>query len=158
MSRREQIELHFSHPADRLVAIFCDPNYLVAEAKMLGALECRVTEVARSEGTLEILVEQRTPNRNPFSSAKEIRQSLRYSWDLKGRSCTWTRTAEGEKGVTISGAHVVTDQGPGCTYTMIWDLSVGIPLVGGKLEALLAEGVIKAARDRQTFAANWLHS
>ncbi|MBN2800300.1 MAG: DUF2505 family protein, partial [Deltaproteobacteria bacterium] len=153
MSRRETVDLQFAHSPDRLVALYTDPAFLVAEAEMLGALETTVREVFRSDELLELVVDQRTPNRNPFSTAKEVRQSLRYEWDLADRSCRWTRTAEGEKGVSIVGTHRAVQAGEGCRYTLSWDLTVSLPLVGGKLEKMLGEGVVKAAREREAFAA-----
>ena len=75
----------------------------------------------------------------------------------------WTSKEKGNLHISIpgkpgemTGTALLTEDPDGTTETVNMSIKVNIPLVGGKIEALLAELLTKALRAEQHVGRNWL--
>ena len=154
--RHLERKVRYDAPPDALVALYTNPEFLVAEAHTLGAFSAEVEVVSEGDGHLELRVDQVTPNRDPRTRNKEAAQSIHYAWDLGARTCRWWRTTPKPDGVDIRGTHRAEADGDGCMYTLTWDLQVSVPVVGRVITKRLAAGVLEATDARAALVRQWL--
>lgn len=141
-------------PADALLVHYTDPGFLQRKYEALGRQDIRLLENTRTA--------QRVRLRFAYSEAMDMplpdfarkfmpeRQQIEQTveWDLVART--------GRLGVDAKGSPAKLDAtmqlaaaGSGCVNTIRWTVAVSVPLLGGKLEKLLVEGLrLKARRDQ----------
>ncbi len=157
MARTFSTDLLFDQPVAELLALFTQAAFLEKEALIHGQSRATCTELQRSEGWLELRIDQAGPARIPGKRHKEVRSAVTYEWDLGAPSCRWQRRSEGEKGIHVSGTHqlMATPEG-GTRYRMTWELEIRVPVVGRVLEKKAEPAILEGARKRAAFARRWL--
>ena len=138
----------FDKPAATVLKMFSDKAYFERKYKELGYGNIEVLEHKADAKKFRIKVRYSAPNSAPLPDfAKKFLGETNTvvqsdTWDLEKR----TGRLEAEiKGVPVKVAAdmKLADEGAGSTNTLKWNLSCGIPLIGGKLEQVVA-GDIKA--------------
>lgn len=132
---------------------FTDETFLREKYTALGRedIEFIAVEKTADEARMEVRYSDK-PDMNVPSFAKKfvperavVKQTV--VWDLQSQKGVVTVVSEGSP-ITISGSMQLSSDGDNCQNLLKWEVSCSIPLVGGKLEKLLVEGLkAKGQRD-----------
>ena len=136
----------FDKPAATVLKMFSDRAYFERKYRELGFRDIEVLEHVADARRFRIKVRYSAPNNAPIPDfAKRflgennvITQS--DTWDLEKK----TGRLEAEiRGVPVkaSADMKLADEGAGSANTLKWNLSCGIPLIGGKLEQVVASDI-----------------
>jgi hypothetical protein len=136
----------FDKPAATVIKMFSDRSYFERKYAGLGFTAIEVLEHDKSDSRFRIKVRYTAQSNAPVPDfAKKFLPSTMVvtqqdSWDLK--------TLTGRLEVEIKGAPVkvacdmaLKDDGKGAANQLRWNVSCGIPLVGGKIEKITAEDI-----------------
>ena len=144
MSQKVSNTDRYAATPDQMIEMMAKPDYLTAKYDALGDIEFKVEEQEPSDGSLALKV-SRTVSANLPDLAKKV---LGETNDLI-QSETWstngdTKTAEividsPGKPVKIHGTAEIKPVGAGeCDYTVKFEIKASVPLVGGKIEKMVA--------------------
>jgi hypothetical protein len=141
----------FDKPAATVMKMFADRAYFERKYKALSYWNIEVLEHEKSDKKFRIKARYTTKNDAPLPDfAKKflgdstvITQS--DTWDIEKRT--------GRLDIEIKGAPVkvmaemsLKDEAKGSANTLHWNVSCGIPLIGGKLEKLITEDIQSKAK------------
>ena len=141
----------FDKPAATVLKMFSDKAYFERKYKELGFKDIQVLEHSSDGKKFRIKVRYAAPNSAPVPDfAKKFLGETNLvtqtdTWDLEKK----TGRLEAEiKGVPVKvGADMkLADEGAGSSNTLKWNLSCGIPLLGGKLEQIVASDIQSRAK------------
>lgn len=138
----------FDKPAATVLKMFSDRAYFERKYRELGYRDIEVLEHASDGKRFRIKVRYAARNNAPIPDfAKRflgennvVTQS--DTWDLEKKTGRLEAEIRGVP-VKVSADMKLGDEGAGSANTLKWTLSCGIPLIGGKLEQVVA-GDIKA--------------
>src|SRR5258708_6534461 len=141
----------FDQPAATVLRMFSDRAYFEKKYQALGYRNIEVLEHSADARRFRIKVRYSAPNSAPVPDfAKKflgennvVTQS--DTWDLDKK----TGRLEAEiKGVPVKVAAdmKLADEGGGSANTLKWNLSCGIPLIGGKLEQIVGSDIQNKAK------------
>jgi len=149
----------FDKPAATVLRMFSDRAYFERKYKELGFSNVEVLECTNDGKKFRIKARYSAPLNAPLPDfAKKFLAATNVitqsdTWDLERK----TGRLEAEiRGVPVKvGADMkLADEGAGSANTLKWDLSCGIPFIGGKLEQLVAgdiqaKGKADSAKSRE---------
>jgi hypothetical protein len=133
----------FDQPAATVIKMFSDKAYFERKYKELGFKNIQVLEHASDGRKFRIKVRYTAPNSAPIpdfakkflGETNEITQS--DHWDVEKRTGRLEAEIRGVP-VKVFADMKLADEGAGSANTLKWNLSCGIPFVGGKLEQVVA--------------------
>lgn len=143
-------------PADVVIKMYTDRKFFERKYKETGAWDIEVLEHEKSDTKFRIKCRYTTKASNnslPAFAKKFLGEDTTVVqqdvWDIKSRT--------GQLEIEIKGAPVkvvaemtLKDAAKGAVNAMRWNVSCGIPLIGGKLEKLVADDIkAKSANDVQ---------
>jgi Protein of unknown function (DUF2505) len=138
--------------------MLADPDFRRAVCELQGVLRNTVT-VERDDRGMTVVVDQVRAARHIPSFAKKFvgdEINIVHSED-------WTSPKKGNIHVTIpgkpgeiTGTALVTEDPDGTTETVNMTVKVNIPLVGGKIEGLIADLLAKALHAEHKVGVDWL--
>jgi Protein of unknown function (DUF2505) len=167
MPRPIRYQSRYACPAVDLFATLVSREYLEARLDRIGGTNAALLELASDAETAKYTLRQGV-NREYLPSP--IQRILRGDLVIE-RSETWRLVTAGryEGAVTakvkdapgnIGGALALADLGgPGSTGSQLsidGQAKVDVPLIGGKIEAAIAEQVVKLMEREARFTAEWL--
>lgn len=138
----------FDQPADKTIRMFSDKAYFESKYKGLGYSAIEVLEHSATGGKFRIKVRYSAKSDAPIPDfAKKFLGAVNVvtqvdSWDVAKKVGRIEAEIRGVP-VKVSADMSLKDEGGGCANLMKWNISCGIPFVGGKLEEVVA-GDIKA--------------
>jgi hypothetical protein len=153
-------DLSYDAPASAVAAMLADPAFReeVVQAQHVLRHEVTVTgDPAAGSGT--VTVEQvQAANGLPSFARKFVGDEIQIVQDEK-----WTSPTGADLHVSIpgkpgqmAGTIRLNESGGTTTETVDLDISVGIPLVGGKIEGVVADMLIRALRTEQKVGRDYL--
>lgn len=149
MSKRITHELTYDAPLAEVSAMLGDRSFREEVCRRQGVLRHTVTVSAAGAGK-EVVIDQVQPAHGIPSFAKKF---VGDEINIVQKEI-WTDAARGDVYVTIPGkpgdmrGTVRLDEQDGRTTEVIdLEIKVGIPLVGGRIEGLIAEMLLKALRN-----------
>ena len=133
----------FDKPAATVIKMFSDKAYFERKYRELGFKNIEVLEHKVDAKRFRIKVRYSAPNSAPIPDfAKKflgennlITQS--DTWDLEKKTGRIEAEIRGVP-VKVVADMKLADEGAGSANTLKWDLSCGIPFIGGKLEEVVA--------------------
>jgi hypothetical protein len=133
----------FDKPAAAVIKMFSDKAYFERKYQELGFRNIQVLEHASDGKKFRIKVRYSAPNSAPLpdfakkflGETNEITQS--DAWDIEKKTGRLEAEIKGVP-VKVSATMALKDEGAGSSNTLKWDLSCGIPFIGGKLEQVVA--------------------
>ena len=136
----------FDKPAATVLKMFSDRAYFERKYQSLGYKNIEVLEHSVDAKKFRIKVRYSAPNSAPVPDfAKKflgenniVTQS--DAWDLEKKTGRLEAEIKGVP-VKVSADMKLTDEGSGSANTLRWNLSCGIPLLGGKLEQLVGSDI-----------------
>ncbi len=143
---------HFSHVVDRLLACYTNPAFLQEKYAQLGRrdIELRAHEVDGNKTRMEFAYLDKPGMEVPAFARKFVPE-----WAHVVQTVVWDRaTRVGRIEVTGDGSPVsvhgemrlAEDAGGGSVNTIRWEVTCTIPLMGGKVEKLVCDGLRHKAR------------
>lgn len=147
---------------DQMIAMMSDPDYLNAKYEALGDLEYEVVEQEAGDGTLTLKVDRTMAANLPSVAKKVLGDTSRLvqteNWDTSGDVKTATITIEAPgKPVSISGEFKLEPVGDAqCDYTASFEVKASVPLVGGKIEKIVAGETKDSLVKEEAFNSQWL--
>jgi hypothetical protein len=146
----------YDKPAATVIKMYSDRAFFERKYKELGAEDIEVLECETVGNKFRIKCRFKVKNNAPLPDfARKFMAEMNTvtqqdSWDLKAL----TGRIETEiKGVPVKVSAVMTlkDEGAGASNNLKWDVSCGIPFIGGKLESVVADDIkAKSATDSRT--------
>ncbi len=162
MTKRLKHELTYDASIDAVTAMLADPAFREQVCTDQGVLRQSVTiEGDAATDGMEVNIDQiQTADGIPSFAKKfvgdEINIVQHESWESPRRGDVRV-TIPGKPGEMI-GTVTVTESGGTVTETVILDIRVGIPLVGGKIEGLISDLLLKALKSENRTGRAYLSS
>jgi hypothetical protein len=150
--------LRYDATADQVYAMLGEAGFRERVCQAQHVTDCTV-EVERADGTMSVSVDQQRPSTGiPSFAQKFVGDTIH----IRQREEWFSRT-DADLEVTIPGkpGHLrgtvrLRTDGDQTVETVAGDLTVGIPLVGGKIEVLVAELLEHALQTEQRMGRAWL--
>lgn len=154
----------FNHDIAKVWAMFCNPDSHVTKFTAMGHREIEVVEADSSDETLHIVISRVIDMDMPGFAKKVMSPS-----NTVVTTDDWHRSADGnfvgDQTIDIHGAPVKTKTrtklvavGERTEYTIDVDVSVKVPLIGGKISDWLRGMVSKQVEQEFTAGESWLAS
>lgn len=164
MATKINLEHRFSAGVAKVWAMYSDRAFFEKKYQATGCSNIEVLDYKSSEKGFSITVRYDSKSDAPLPDfakkfmAERITVTQTDAWDAATKTGKITTELKGVP-LKVSAEMKLEASGKGAVNKMVWTLSSGIPLVGGKLEGLLAEDVkVKSARDEaasQTLLAGY---
>lgn len=164
MSRQSEYRSTSQFPADRVYAVMVDPDYLRTRLATIGGKDAALLDHTADADGARFRVRQGL-------ESKDLPQVVRnfLSGDIViERTETWTRKEpgryDGEAQVSIKGTPASAVGGmrlrdldaAQSELVVRTDVTVKVPIIGGKIESVVAEQVKELLRIETEFTLNWL--
>jgi hypothetical protein len=158
MTKRIVHELSYPAPLTEVAAMLADPAFREAVCDYQGVLRADVTVEQDGAGTRVRIDQVQAAQGIPSFAAKFVGDEIHIV-----QTETWASADRGELEVTIPGkpghmtgtATLVESDGT-TTETVAFEVKVAIPLVGGKLEGLIGDLLVKALKAENAVGQQWL--
>ena len=158
MAKRIQHDLTYDAPVADVAAMLADPAFREEVCDYQRVISKEVTVDRRGEG-MDVVIDMVQPARGiPSFAQKFVGDTINIV-----QSESWSSPTRGDITVTIpgkpgdmSGTAVLAESGGGTVETVDLTVKVNIPLVGGKLEGLIAGLLEKALVAENTVGRDWL--
>lgn len=153
-------ELAYDAPPDRVYAMLADPDFRRASCEAMGVLSADVQLEPAADGAgFTLVVDQLQDTQGLPSFARKFagdstRAVQRETWADAGGG-TLEIDSPG-KPASIAGTIRLEPTGSGTTEVVELDLKVKVPLIGGKLEKLLADTVRTGMDAEHEVGVRWL--
>jgi uncharacterized protein YndB with AHSA1/START domain len=151
-------ELTYAAPPDAVFAMLADPAFREKVAAAQGVVSVDVTLTPRGEG-FDLVSDQVQNTSGLPSIAKKIvgdttRAVLTEQWpDARGGALEITAPG---KPTSARGTITLLEAAGGTSEVVELEVTVKVPLIGGKLEALMADTIRSGIEVEQTVGAAWL--
>jgi hypothetical protein len=144
----------YTQNPDTVLARYTDPAWLQRKYETLGRQDIRLLEhtPAGTAVRLRFAYSEATDMALPDFARKFMpeRQQIEQTvdWDLASRTGRLVVVPKGSP-ARLEATMRLAAAGTGCVNTIAWTVSVSVPLLGGRLEKLLVEGLREKARRDQ---------
>ncbi len=157
MSKRLVHEMTYDAPADRVLEMLADPAFREEVCDYQRVLRKTVT-IERTAGGMDVVIDQfQSVQGLPSFATKLVGDEVNI---VQRESWTGTRgdievTIPGKPG-SMLGTAVVVESGGVTTETVDLTIKVSIPLVGGKIEGLISDLLLKALKAENKVGRDYL--
>ncbi|MFI9813085.1 DUF2505 domain-containing protein [Saccharothrix variisporea] len=161
MARRIEHLTTSRWPAADVYSALVDETYLRDRLDVLGGTGAALIAFDKADGTTSYQLKQGVPADKLPSMARSVLGGdliidRAESWTEAGYTGTVEVTLNGVPG-RLDGTFTVADAaGGGSELTLVGQVKVSIPLMGGKLESLIVEQVALLLDKESEFTAEWL--
>ena len=153
-------EISYDAPLADVYAMKADPDFRQAAAAATGVISAEVSITPKGEG-MTVRIDQVQPTEGVPGFAKKFAGETTRAVQTEewGSSSGGTITIETPgKPTSITGNLTLTEDGGRTTETLDAVVKVKVPLIGGKLESLMAELVAEGRDKEQAAGEAWLRS
>lgn len=158
MAKRISHDLTYDAPLGAVAAMLADPAFREAVCERQHVLRHDVTVEETAAGRKVTIDQVQAAKGIPSFAAKFVGDEIHIV-----QAETWTADDHGDIEVTIpgkpgqmSGTATLVESGGVTTETVTLTIRVGIPLVGGKIEGLIGDLLLRALRTENTVGREWL--
>ena len=160
MTKRLEHALTYDAPPDAVAAMLADPAFREEDCDGQGVLRRTVTvDGDAASGSMDVTIDQvQAADGIPSFAKKFVGDEINIVQEE-----TWTSPTQGDITVTIpgkpgqmSGTVRLAESGGTTTETVSLDIKVGIPLVGGKIEGLISDLLLKALKAENRVGRDYL--
>ncbi|MEU6150734.1 DUF2505 domain-containing protein [Actinosynnema sp. NPDC047251] len=161
MARRIEHLTTFPRPASEVYAALVDEGHLRDRLVALGGTDPALVAFTTTDATTSYQLKQGVPADKLPSVARgllggDLVIERAEVWTEAGRAGTVEVTLDGVPG-RLDGTFTLADTaGGGSELTLAGQVKVGIPLMGGKLEKMIAEQVAVLLDKEAEFTTEWL--
>lgn len=157
------LDVHQSFPGsiDQVRAMLTDPGYVRTRAEQTGSISCEVTVTQGAGGTTQIsTVRVLTADLPSFASAlvgSNLEVTEQQTWaPIAGDSCTAPFEVSFTGPLAATGVITLTAAGPRTTGHVTATIKSTVPFVGGKLEKMVQEQLIRYLAKDEELGSDWL--
>lgn len=157
------LDVHQSFPGsiDQVRAMLTDPGYVRTRAEQTGSISCEVTVTEGAGGTTEITtVRVLTADLPSFASAlvgSNLEVTEQQTWaPIAGDSCTAKFEVSFSGPLAATGVITLTKAGAQVTSHTTATIKSTVPFVGGKLEQMVQEQLIRYLEKDEKLGRDWL--
>lgn len=110
-----------------------------------AVVEAKFVEISRTADRLEFELRATEYERGVtgLNKKKTINSTTRVVWDLTARSSTWTYSTAAYDRFKLAGTNRIEASGGTARYVSEVTVEVKVPLVGGKIEGMIIDGMTK---------------
>ncbi len=151
-------EISYDAPLADVFAMLSDPDFRQASAAAMGVISADVTITPNGEG-ISVRIDQVQPTEGIPGFARKFAGDTTRAVQTE----EWASSAGGTisietpgKPTSIAGTLSLTESGGRTTETMEVEVKVKVPLIGGKLESLMADLVTKGMDKEHGAGVAWL--
>lgn len=160
MARRIEHRTTSRWPAEDVYAALVDETYLRDRLAELGGTNPELVAFTATDQSTSYQLKQGVPADKLPSVARgllggDLVIDRAESWTEAGRTGTVEVTLNGVPG-RLDGTITLADTASGSELTLTGQVKVGIPIMGGKLEAMIAEQVALLLDKEAEFTSEWL--
>jgi uncharacterized protein YndB with AHSA1/START domain len=151
-------EITYDAPLADVFAMLSDPAFRKKSADAMGVISADVSIDAKGAG-ISVKIDQVQPTEGVPRFAKKFagettRAVQTEEWDSPSGGTISIETPG--KPTSINGTLALTETGGRTTETLDVEVKVKVPLIGGKLESLMADLVAKGMDEEQKAGVAWL--
>ena len=162
MARKITFEMTYDAPAERVAAMLADPDFRKQVCDLQGVTRVDVTVTQPYEGDPDakrVVIDQWQPTKGlPSIATKIVGDETNIVQDER-----WTSPTHGDITVTIpgkpgemTGTAVLRESGGTTVESVEMTIKVKIPVVGGKLEGIIGDLLLKALKAEQQAGRTYL--
>lgn len=163
MARHIEHSAQYPRPVATLHAALTDEGYWQARLKEVGGPGATFESLTVGDGTIDVVLKQSVPAEHLPSVVTSIRPGdliirRTESWGpLQGDRAqgTFSAEVEGAPG-RLRGTMTLSADGTGSELVMDGDVEVKIPLIGGKIESVIAGQVLELLDAEEDFTGQWV--
>lgn len=151
----------YSADVDQLWAMLSDQNYHQAKYESLGAENIRFPSFSADDTSITMVNERDVPADLPGFAKKIIGETNHVTqterWTRAGdtATCAVEITVKNLPGGT-TGTIDITPSESGSAWTTDFDIKIGVPLLGGKLEDVMKGETASSQAEEKVFNDRWL--
>ncbi|RVW10120.1 DUF2505 domain-containing protein [Prescottella agglutinans] len=165
MARHIEHSAQYPHPVATLHAALTDERYWHARLQEVGGPGAKLDEVTLGDGTVAVAMTQSVPAEHLPAMVTKVRPGdliikRTESWGpLHGDRAegTFSAEVEGAPG-QLRGTMTLTADGDGSLLVMEGEVEVKLPLIGGKVESVIAGQVLELLDAEEDFTGQWTAS
>ena len=141
----------FDKPASAVIKMFSDRKYFERKYKELGGWDIEVLECEQNAKKFRIKVRYMMKSNVPLPEfAKKFVPDTAVitqtdTWDIGAMTGRLEAEIKGAP-VKVAADMTLKNEGKGSANNLKWNISCGIPLVGGKIEKIVAEDIQAKAK------------
>ena len=159
MTKRLQHDLTYDAPMAAVAAMLADPDFREEVCEFQGVKRALVSVDPDESGGMQVTIDQVQSAEGVPSFARkfigdEVNIVQEESW-ISATDADITVTIPGKPG-DMTGTVRLTESEGVTTETVEMDIKVGIPLVGGKIEGLIADLLLKALKAENKVGRDYL--
>ncbi|WP_127784087.1 DUF2505 domain-containing protein [Rhodococcus sp. X156] len=163
MSRRIEHAATYDRSPQLLHTVLLDEAYWRARVEAVGGPAASLDSVERVDGGVEVRLTQSIPAEHLPSVVRKLRsgdllvQRIERWGSLDGFSASGSfRASVPGTPVTLDGAHALSGDDASTTSRTTGTAKVAVPLVGAKIEKIIAENIAELLVIEQRFTVAWL--
>lgn len=163
MSRSIEHQARYPASPAALHAAVTDEAYWRARVAAVGGRGATLDALDVVDGTITVRLTQKIAAEHLPSIVQKISsgdlavQRTEFWGALQDSGSAGTFTAEVPgRPITMRGRHAITGDDSSCTARSSGEVRVSVPLIGGKIEAIIAENITELLVVEQRFTAQWL--
>ena len=165
MSRRIRHRTEFGHPAQRVHAALTDESCLRERLSTIGGRLSELLSYRADGGKTTVVMRQSIDAEDLPGIVRRVapdgvtieRTEIWMAGDNGGYHGTAEAAVSGFNG-SMHGTTTLADIAAGCEYLLSGQVKVGIPLIGGKIEEVVAEQLDRLLRTEARIPNRWLES
>ena len=158
MSKRVRHDLVYDAPASEVLAMLHDPAFREEVCDATGVLRHKVSVTENADATAVVIEQVQTAQGIPSFAKKFVGDEIEIV-----QKENWTDASHADVEVTIPGkpGHMrgtanLVESGGTTTEQVDLEIKVNIPLVGGKIEGLIADMLLSALKVENTTGRDYL--
>lgn len=136
----------FDAPASKVIKMFSDPDYFSNKYQALGFKNIKVLEQSTDGSDFSITVRYEAPSDAPIPGfAKKFMGATNVvtqtdSWNIDSMTGHLQAEIQGLP-AKVSADMELVDDGDGSANELSWNINCSVPLIGGKIDKLVAQDI-----------------
>jgi hypothetical protein len=165
MSKTFRSEDHYDATPEEVYAALIDRDFIMEKYTSLGHTDIEITELAPTDaGGHRVATQREVEAAGVPDFVKKVvgeRQTIVQSEEWSGpgddgsRTSTWTVVTKGTP-ATVTGTSILRPDSDGTTISIVGEIKVAVPLIGGKIEGSVVPVFEAQARGEMEFGQEWL--
>jgi Protein of unknown function (DUF2505) len=152
---------HYNATPQQIMAMMQDSGYASAKYTELGDVKFEVKSHEPDDNGLNVTVDREVNANLPDMAKKvlgETNQMVQSEvWRADGDSFVGNMTIDSPgKPITITATNVIKPVGDGSDWTVDFEIKASVPLIGGKIEKMVAEETKASLVKEFAFNQDWL--
>jgi hypothetical protein len=157
MAKSDTNIMHFDVTPDKLMEVLVNTDYQADREKATGALEVEIKKVKHDDDEAVYAAHTKEYSRGVtgIDKSKTENSVTTYTWDLKNKTGFYKYVGPHGDRVRVRGDLTIEPDGDNSKLTIVFNIEVKIPLLGGKVENMVMKNVAKRWADYEKAIRDW---